>query len=204
MSSNFGEIIKKLIPVFGGKPASGLPKPPPPHGAWIWRLLHVENTPNWVAKRQIRPPDWDAWFREGGENSAFFQITQQRSNISRYFFHTKMCIPFLLLIALTNCVHLLSTCLASKNGVLYSEGRAYKRVPELAASPQSTALHSTGNTSAEDSVNKNEVGHNSTRGIVSSLLFFPLNYCCTKSTFPTSYVDWGYKYKTSIVKRSLR
>ena len=76
--------------------------------------------------------------------------------------------------------------------------------PELVASPQLTALHSTGNTSAEDSVYKNEVGHNSTRGIVSPLLFFPLNYCCTKSTFPTSYVDWGYEFKTSIVKRSLR
>jgi hypothetical protein len=29
MSSNLGEIIKKLIPVFGEKPARGLPKPPP-------------------------------------------------------------------------------------------------------------------------------------------------------------------------------
>jgi hypothetical protein len=100
-----------------------------------------------------------------------------------------MCIPFLLLIALANCVHLLYTCLASKNCILYSEGRAYKRAPELVASPQSTALHSTGNTSAEDSVYKNEVGHNTTRGIVSPLLFFLLNYCCTKSTFPTSSVD---------------
>jgi hypothetical protein len=100
-----------------------------------------------------------------------------------------MCIPFLLLIALANCVDLLSTCLGSKNGVLYSEGIAYKRALELVASPQSTALHSTGNTSAEDSVYKNEVGHNSTHGIVSPLLFFPLNYFCTKSTFPTSYVD---------------
>ncbi len=65
--------------------------------------------------------------------------------------------PFLLLIALANCVHILSKCLKSKNGVLYSEGRAYKRAPELVASPQLTALHSTGNISAEDSVYKNEV-----------------------------------------------
>ncbi len=101
----------------------------------------------------------------------------------------KMCIPFLLLIALENCAHLLSTCLASKNGVLYSEGRAYKRTPELVASPQPTTLYSTGKISAEDSVYKNEVGHNSTHGKVSPLIFFPLNYCCTKSTFPTSYVD---------------
>jgi hypothetical protein len=33
MSSNLGEIVKKLILVFGEKPARGLPKPPPttPH-----------------------------------------------------------------------------------------------------------------------------------------------------------------------------
>ncbi len=85
-----------------------------------------------------------------------------------------MCIPFLLLIALANCVHLLSTCLAGENGVLYSEGRVYKRAPKLVASPQSTALHPTGNISAEDSVYKKKVGHNSTRGIVSPLFFFPL------------------------------
>ena len=70
------------------------------------------------------------------------------------FFYTKMCIPFLLLIALTNCAHLLSVCLASKNGVLYCEGRVYKRTPELAASPQSTALHSTDNTSVKNSVSR--------------------------------------------------
>ena len=103
-----------------------------------------------------------------------FQITQQRSNISRCFFHTKMCIPFLLLIALANCAHLLSTCLPSKNGVLYSEGRAYKRAPELVASPQSTVLHSTGNTSVKNSVFKNNFCHNSACWIVSPLLFFPL------------------------------
>ncbi len=39
---------------------------------------------------------------------------------------------------------------------------------------QSATLHSTGNISAEDSVKKNKAGHNSTRGTVSSLLFFPL------------------------------
>ncbi len=86
----------------------------------------------------------------------------------------KMCIPFLHLIALANCAHLLSTCLTSVNGVLYSEDRAYKRATELIASPQSTALHSTGNISAEDGAYKNKVGHNSTCGIVSPLLFFPL------------------------------
>ena len=69
----------------------------------------------------------------------------------------KMCITFLLLIALANCAHLLSMCLASKNGILCSEGRGYKRAPELVASPQSTTLHPTGNISAKDSVHKNKV-----------------------------------------------
>jgi hypothetical protein len=91
-----------------------------------------------------------------------------------------MCIPFLLLIALTNSAHLLSAWLASKNSVVvYSEGRVYKRTPELVASPQSTALHSTGNTSVKNSVRRTK----------SATTFFPLNYCCTKSAFPTSYVD---------------
>ncbi len=143
MSSNWREIIKKLIPVFGEKPARGLPKPhtPSPRTApesgdfYMWR------------KRQIHLPDWDAREREGGEN------------------------PFLLLIALKNCAHLLSVCLASKNGVLCSEGRAYKRAPEQGAGPQSTALHSTGNTSVKNSVHKNEVGHNSTHGKVSLCYF---------------------------------
>jgi hypothetical protein len=84
-----------------------------------------------------------------------------------------MCIPFLLLIALANCTHLLSMCLANKIGVLCSEGRAYKSAPELVASPQSAALHSTGNTSAEDSVYKNKVGHNSTRRNSKPLVIFP-------------------------------
>ncbi len=53
-----------------------------------------------------------------------------------------------------NCAHLLSTWLASKNRALYSEGRVYKRTPELVASPQSTALHSTGNTSVKNSVTR--------------------------------------------------
>jgi hypothetical protein len=47
--------------------------------------------------------------------------------------------------------------LARKNHVLYSEGRAYKREPELAASPQSTTLHSTGNTSEKNGVTRTKL-----------------------------------------------
>ncbi len=55
-----------------------------------------------------------------------FQITQQRSNISRCFFHTRVCIPFLLLIAEANCAHLLSMCLREGNSALYSEAEPIK------------------------------------------------------------------------------
>jgi hypothetical protein len=44
MSSKYGEIIKKLISVFGEKPPRGLPKPPPSHRVQIPRNLHVEKT----------------------------------------------------------------------------------------------------------------------------------------------------------------
>jgi hypothetical protein len=50
-------------------------------------------------------------------------------------------IPFLLLIVLTNCAYLLS------------EGKSIKG-SLLAASPQSTTLHSTGNTSVKNSVTR--------------------------------------------------
>jgi hypothetical protein len=78
----------------------------------------------------------------------------------------KMGIPFLLLIALTNCAHLFSASPSQvkKNRVLYSEGRVYKRTPELAASPQSHLC--------EEQCYKNEVGHNNTHGIVSLCYFF--------------------------------
>jgi hypothetical protein len=61
---------------------------------------------------------------------------------------------FLLLIALTKSAYVLLASLASKNRVLYSEGRAYKREPELAASPQSTTLYSAGNTSVKKGVTR--------------------------------------------------
>ncbi len=45
------------------------------------------------------------------------------------FLHTKMGIPFILLIALTNCAYLLSASLASENRVLYSDAESIKGCP---------------------------------------------------------------------------
>ncbi len=61
-----------------------------------------------------------------------------------------------------------------KENVSYIVTRAYKRPAEMVPLSQSVTLRSTGNISAEGRVFKNKAGHNSTRGPVSSLLFFPL------------------------------
>jgi hypothetical protein len=52
MSSNFGEIIKKLILVFGEKPARGLPKPPPPPPARCLDLADFTSGENAKLSRQ--------------------------------------------------------------------------------------------------------------------------------------------------------
>ncbi len=91
------------------------------------------------------------------ELAASPQSTRLHSLTEQHFdarFYTKIAITFLLLIALTKCAYLLLASLASKNRVLYSEGRAYKREPKPAASPQSTTLHSTGNTFVKNGVTR--------------------------------------------------
>ena len=71
MSSKYGEIIKKLISVFGEKPARGLPKPPPttPH-LDLAAFTRGEN-----AKLGCRARNPPAGLRRGGkgrgENTAF-------------------------------------------------------------------------------------------------------------------------------------
>ncbi len=61
MSSKFGEIIKKLIPVFGGKPATGLPKPtctaPESGNFYTWRKRQMES-PSAKSGRPIETLDW--------------------------------------------------------------------------------------------------------------------------------------------------
>ncbi len=61
-----------------------------------------------------------------------------------------------------------------RENVSYIVTRAYKRSAKMTRLSQSATLHSTGHIFAEGSENKNKASHNSTRGTVSSLLFFPL------------------------------
>ena len=89
----------------------------------------------------------------GGGNNAKLNNSSTEQHFDAIF-HMKIVIPFLLLIALTKCVYLLLASLESKNRVLYSEGKVYKREPEPAASTQLTTLHSTGNTSVKNGVSR--------------------------------------------------
>ncbi len=138
---NMEKSSKNLISLFGEKPARGLPKPPLPQCVENQRSLHVEKARMQEAGAKSRRGIGTRREWEGrGENNTKLN----NSSTGQHFvveFHTKIAFTFLLLIALTKCAYLLLALLASKNRVLYSEGRAYKREPELAASSQSTTLY---------------------------------------------------------------
>ncbi len=145
-------------------------------------------TPNWVAKM----PKWAARMRRSSGGGQFRHFSNNFSNnISRCLFHTKMCIPYPLLIAVSKFAHLLSTCCKEKSGTYYSETEPINRrqiwspgLIRLHSILQATSLWRTMYTRTKSATTTH---WNSKRW----------NYCCTKSTFPTSYVDWGYEIKTS-------
>jgi hypothetical protein len=133
----------------GKSPLEGTQATPHPTAS---RICGIYTWKKRGCRTRTRNPDADGeWGR--GENNAKLN----NSSTDQHFdagFQTKIAITFLLLIALTKCAYLLLALLASKNRDLYSEGRAYKREPELAASPQLTTLHSTGNTSVKNGVSR--------------------------------------------------
>jgi hypothetical protein len=133
----------------GKSPPDGYPSHPPPHAS---RIRGVYKWKERNSRTRTRNPDADLGHGERGENNAIIN-NSSTDNISTPYFKQRS-ITLLLLIALTKCAYLLLASLASKNRVLYSEGRANKRKPELAASPQSTTLHSTGNTYVKNGVSR--------------------------------------------------
>ena len=159
-SSKYREIIKKPYFCVRGKAhqmatqATPYPTASRIRGVYTWKE-HDSRT--WTWNPDAESGRGFGTRRKGaGENNAKLNNSSTEQHFDTRF-QTKIAITFLLLIALTKCAYFLLASLASKNRVLYSEGRAYKREPELAASPQSTALHSTGNTSVKDSVSRTTV-----------------------------------------------
>jgi hypothetical protein len=114
---------------FGESLREGNPSHPPPP-EWrpnlappTWGVAKSSSQNNKMS-RQIEAPSW------GGEGkSATFQITQQRSNISRSLFHTKdvYSIPCPLLTAVSKFAYLLSTSCEERKCALCSEEGPIKR-----------------------------------------------------------------------------
>ncbi len=122
--------------MFGEKPSEGYPSHPHPTasrncGVYTWKERD--------SRTRTRNLDADLGHGErGGGNNAKLNNSSMEQHFDARF-QTKIAISFLLLIALTKCAYLLlALLLASKNRVLHIEGRAYKREPELAASPPLT------------------------------------------------------------------
>ncbi len=102
--------------------------PPPPWVATKFGASHVGSCQIEQPKQQNESPNWGAIL--GGEGkSATFQITQQRSNISRSLFHTEdvYSIPCPLLTAVSKFAYLLSTSCEERKCALCSEEGPIKR-----------------------------------------------------------------------------
>ncbi len=133
--------------MFGGKPAKGLPTPPPPHPTAqrnrtfnMWRMCECDARTRFL----LAEFTCGGWGRGFGKNAKWcHSSTDHRINCK---LKTKRANTILLL------CYFDKMCLSPSSGLwqalafLYSE-RIYKREPEPAASPQSTTLRSTVNTS---------------------------------------------------------
>jgi hypothetical protein len=161
MSRNFGEIIKNYISLFGGKPARGLPTPSPtsPRAVTTHFTRVGQQSASWMCEIYSRES-----LEGGGEgrvicgtvpfiNGLSDQLQTQNQD-SQYYYA-----PSLFRQDLSNSYWWLWQ--ASANLYLYIVEGGYKRELEPVASPQSTTLHSAGNTSV-----KKEVVHSNTRGTV--------------------------------------
>jgi hypothetical protein len=137
----------------GKSPLEGYPSHPLPQRVENLRNLHMEKA--WLQSADAKSRHGIGTLRNGerGENNAKLNNTSTVQHFDAGF-QMKIVKTLLILIVFTKCAYLLLSSLASKNCVLYSEGRVYKREPELAASPQSTTLHSTGNTSVKKGVSR--------------------------------------------------
>jgi hypothetical protein len=129
----------------GKSPLEGYPSHPPPHC--------IENPRIYTWKKRgcrtrTRNPDAELGRGErgrgGGNNAKLNNSSTDQHFEDSYYLSSPYCVDKMCLLA----------SLASKNRVLYSEGRAFRREPKLAASPQSTTLHSTGNTSVKNGVSR--------------------------------------------------
>ncbi len=87
----------------------------------------------------------------------------------------------------------------------YIATQAYIRPAKTTSHSQSATLHSTGNISAKGSEHQEQSRPQQHTLTVSSLLFFPLKSTAAhRIHIQHLYVDWGYRFKTPIVKEAFR
>ena len=155
---------KNYISLFCGKPARGLPTPPPTspqavtaHFTRGGRQVRTASA-RFTCENHSREGGRAGWFAKRCHSITDYQIDCKLK--------TKIANTILLLFYLDKICLILSGGLWQASANLYSGGRL-KREPQPVASPQSTILHSTVNTSV-----KKEVSYSNTHGIV-SLCYFP-------------------------------
>ncbi len=135
------------------------------------------------------------WGRGLGKNAKrCHSLTDHRTNCK---LKTKIDNTILLLCYLDNMCRSPSGGLWQASVFLYSE-RIYKREPELAASPQSTTLRSTVNTSVIEGSQPQQHTWNS-----NPLFFSRWNTAAHSLHFQHLMWTKGYRFRTSTVKRSL-
>ena len=161
-------------------PPEGYPSHPHPHGAWIWRLSHMEKrqieSQNAKSGHQNETPEW-------GRGGVEFRHFSNNSTMKPYFkmllSHGGVCFFSSTYSNVILCSHLLSTCCAGENGVLYSEAQPIKgtktnRQPSVDDTPFYRQHLCGGQCTHEQSQPQQHTG------TVSSLLFFPLKFLLHK------------------------
>jgi hypothetical protein len=139
---------KNYISLFGGKPARGLPMPPPPSPRAVTAHFTRGGRQSANFMCEIYSPESLAG---GGGRAGWFvkrchSLTDYRINCK---LKTKIANTILLLCYLDKICLSLTGGFWQASANLYVKG-GYKREPEPVASPQSTTLHSTGNTSVKE------------------------------------------------------
>jgi hypothetical protein len=156
---------KNYITLFGGKPARGIPTPPTTSPRAV--IAHFPRVGRQVRTARARFT-CENHSREGGESAGWFvkrchSITDHRIDCK---LKTKIANTILLLCYLGKICLILTGGLWKALANLCSGGR-YKREPYPVPSPQSTILHSIGNTSVKEGSQPQQHTWNS------KALFFP-------------------------------
>jgi hypothetical protein len=175
---------KNYVSLFGGKPARGLPTPPPTPPRREIAHLTRGKCASAMCGRDFYSRDWLAENGGGGEKREMMPfINGWRINCK---LKTKIANTILLLCYLDKMCLSPSGCLWQASAFLYSE-RIYKREPKPAASPQSTTLGSTVYTSVKEGSQPQQHTWNS------KPLFFSRWNTAAHSLQYISNILWGLK-----------